>query len=93
MEALDILDVTPDVRMAVVSSNLPTKTPNAVAFARMMKHRDKAARLVLITHQDWAGLIPGLGETGTDLFEGIVERRADIPSMAADIVRLLAMAA
>jgi len=93
MDALDILDATPDVRMAVVSSNLPTRTPNAVAFARMMKHRDKAARLILIAHQDWAHAIPGLAETETDLFDGIVARGANIPSMAADIVRLFAMAA
>jgi hypothetical protein len=59
----------------------------------MMKHRDKAARLVLITHQDWDDVLLGLGETETDLFEGIVERGADIPSMAADVGRLLAMAA
>jgi hypothetical protein len=93
MAALDVLDETPDVRMAVVSSKLPARTPHAVAFARMMKHRDKAARLVLITHQDWDDVLLGLGETETDLFEGIVERGADIPSMAADVGRLLAMAA
>jgi hypothetical protein len=93
MVALDILDATPDVRMAVVSSTLPVRTPNAVAFARMMKHKDKAARLVLITHQDRDDVFLGLGETETDLFEGVVERGVDIPSMAADIVRLLATAA
>jgi DNA-binding response OmpR family regulator len=49
MEALEIIEGSPAIRMAVVDMGMPTGTLNGFAFARMMQYRNPGARVVMMT--------------------------------------------
>lgn len=54
IDALDHLDRDPTIRKAIVDLHMPAGTLTGLALARMMRHRDREARVVLITaHPDY----------------------------------------
>jgi DNA-binding NtrC family response regulator len=52
MDALDVLDRHPRVRLAAVTVEMPPRHPPGSALARMLKYRDKTARVVLMSSQE-----------------------------------------
>jgi DNA-binding NtrC family response regulator len=87
MEALDIVDQNAGVDLAVVDISTPPKTLNAVAFARMTKVRNSAARLILAVAQ--AKDTADLDEHETALFQAIVFKGVDTADVASSILRSL----
>jgi CheY-like chemotaxis protein len=49
LEALEYLDGNPGIRLAVVDLRMPPNTLTGFALARMMRHRDRDACVVLMT--------------------------------------------
>lgn len=87
MQALDVLDRTPEVGRAVVNVRMPPNTLNGLAFGRMMNHRNKAARIVVMLNH--AGDNDLLDELDEQILCGTVVKATDIAAVATDIVRLL----
>jgi len=87
LEALDAIDHTPSIGLAVVSDIMRPKSPNFLSFARMMNLRNKHSRIVLISQLDDTRTV--LDESDKKLFESIVEWAPDVQRMAGDIVKAL----
>lgn len=80
LDALDHLDRDPHIKLAVVDLRMPSNTLTGLAFARMMRHRDRDARVVLITaHPDYLE-IPEAAPFGDILF-----KTADTTALATGI--------
>lgn len=87
MQALDVLDRTPEVSLAVVNVCMPPNTLNGLAFGRMMNNRNRAARIVMML--DRAADTELLDTVDQKILCGTVVKATDISAVANDIVRLL----
>jgi ActR/RegA family two-component response regulator len=80
MEALDYLDRDPTIRKAVIDLHMPTRTLTGLALARMMRHRNQEARVVLMTgHPDYLAI------DEAKQFGGVLFKRTDMAALVADI--------
>jgi len=84
LEALDIIEGEPGISLAVVGSYTPPHTLNALAFARMMKRKNRTARVVLMLHDPHD--IDALDEGEAEIFAGIVLKLPDTVQTAAGIL-------
>ena len=74
------LAATAGVRKAVVDLHMPTGTLTGLALARMMRHRNREARVVLITaHPDY------LEMEETRSFGGVLFKTEDARALTGDI--------
>jgi ActR/RegA family two-component response regulator len=80
MEALDHLDRDPTIRKAVVDLHMPPHTLTGLALARMMRHRNREARVVLMTaHPDYLAI------DEAKLFGGVLFKKSDVAALVANI--------
>jgi ActR/RegA family two-component response regulator len=88
LDALDHLDRDPDIKLAVVDLRMPANTLTGLAFARMMRYRDRDARVVLMTaHPDYLVL------PEAEPFGAVLLKTADTSTMAAGIHERLGLRA
>jgi DNA-binding NtrC family response regulator len=80
MDALDHLDRDPTIRKAVVNLRMPANTLTGLAFARMMRHRNSEALVILISDQ-----LNYLAIEEAEPFGGILFKKPDAAALAADI--------
>jgi DNA-binding NtrC family response regulator len=83
MEALTITDQTPGISLLVVDFDTPPGTLHAVAFARMAKTRNRAAKVLLaVLHADDADQ---LDDQDLGIFDGVLVK-GDHPATLAAIL-------
>ena len=88
MAALDVLDAAPrDTRSAVVRLRQAAGKPHGLAFALMMRVRDKTARIVLLI--DRPQDMNFIDNADKGVFAGILVSSTDNDAMAAESARLL----
>jgi ActR/RegA family two-component response regulator len=80
LDALDHLDRDPTIRKAVIDLHMPGRTLSGLALARMMLHRNREARVVLIT-----GRPDYLEIEEAKLFGGVLFKTPDAAALAAEI--------
>jgi ActR/RegA family two-component response regulator len=80
MEALDCLDRDPTLRQAVVDLRMPACTLTGMGFARMMRYRNREAKVVLMT-----GVPEHLDINDEDGFGTVLYKDSDTGAVASRI--------
>jgi DNA-binding NtrC family response regulator len=86
MEALNHIDLDPDIKLAVLDIRMPANTLTGLALARMMRYRDMGGNVILMTSH--SGLVD-LPET--EPFGVVLLKTHDITALALAIHERLAV--